>query len=106
MKYALIGCGRIANRHSELLGGNQIKGAELVAVCDIDIKKAENIGKKYEVNFYSNLDSMFENNEIDIAVILTDSGSHYDVFKSIQKYKKHVIVEKPMALKLEYVQLI
>ena len=58
MKYALIGCGRIANRHSELLGGNQIKGAELVAVCDIDIKKAENIGKKYEVNFYSNLDSI------------------------------------------------
>ena len=66
--------------------------------------KSRKYWKKYEVNFYSNLDSMFENNE-DIAVILTDSGSHYDVFKSIQKYKKRHSW-KPMALKLEHTNMI
>ena len=41
IKFALLGCGRISKRHSELLGENQISNAELVAVCDTDIEKAE-----------------------------------------------------------------
>ena len=40
-KFALVGCGRIAVRHSDLLGNNQIKNAKLVAVCDIHKDKAE-----------------------------------------------------------------
>src|SRR6185503_2820080 len=34
IRFGLLGCGRIAKRHSELLGGNHIDGAGLVAVCD------------------------------------------------------------------------
>jgi UDP-N-acetyl-2-amino-2-deoxyglucuronate dehydrogenase len=33
LKFGLVGCGRIAKRHSELLGLGQIKGAELRRVC-------------------------------------------------------------------------
>ena len=34
IRFGLLGCGRIAKRHSDLLGGNHIAGAKLVAVCD------------------------------------------------------------------------
>ena len=34
IRFGLLGCGRIAKRHSDLLGGNHIEGAKLVAVCD------------------------------------------------------------------------
>ena len=33
IRFGLLGCGRIAKRHSELLGGNHIEGASLTAVC-------------------------------------------------------------------------
>ena len=39
IKFALIGCGRIAVRHSELLGNKKIANGCLVAVCDIYIEK-------------------------------------------------------------------
>ena len=50
-KFALLGCGRIAKRHSELLGNEKIKGAKLSAVCDLDEKKAAAIGAAFEVPF-------------------------------------------------------
>ena len=34
IRFGLLGCGRIAKRHSELLGGNQVEGARSAAVCD------------------------------------------------------------------------
>ena len=44
LNFALVGCGRIAKRHSELLGMKQIDGARLSAVCDIVPEKAKAIG--------------------------------------------------------------
>ena len=44
IRIALVGCGRIAKRHSELLGRGEIPGAELVGVTDIDSQRAEEIG--------------------------------------------------------------
>jgi len=46
IKFALLGCGRIAKRHSELLGLGKISGACLAAVCDVDPEKARKIGKE------------------------------------------------------------
>ena len=51
LNFALMGCGRIAKRHSELLGNNQISGAKLVSVCDIVEEKAKNIGENFRIPF-------------------------------------------------------
>ena len=45
-KFALVGCGRIAKRHAELLSG-VVGGAKLVAVCDTDEARARSFGEKY-----------------------------------------------------------
>ena len=101
IKFALMGCGRIANRHSELLAGNQIKGACLAAVCDTDMTKARHLGKKVKVPFYSNIDSLLANEDVDAVSVLTESGNHAQDCIKVAGHGKHVIVEKPMALTLD-----
>lgn len=102
LNIALIGCGRIAVRHAELLGAGLINGARLVAVCDIDKNKAEKFGSKYGVNYYVNFQEMMQNEQnIDAVSILTPSGMHAEHTIALATYKKHIIVEKPMALTLE-----
>ncbi len=99
---ALLGCGRIAVRHSELLGNNEIKGAKLVAVCDIDAARAKRLGEKFGIPHFSSLEAMMEGcgEQIDIVSILTPSGMHAKNSLEVAKYKKHIVVEKPMALTL------
>ena len=60
LKFALIGCGRIAKRHSELLGHGEIDSAKLVAVCDKDISKASKIARKFKIPAYQEMDEMMQ----------------------------------------------
>ncbi len=101
LRFALVGCGRIAKRHSELLGLGQIKNASLVAVCDLVEEKARKIGSLYSIPFYTDMHAMMSSNDIDVVVVLTESGNHAKHVIELSKYKKHIIVEKPMALTLE-----
>lgn len=100
---ALLGCGRIAVRHAQLLSSGEIAGAKLVCVCDIDKSRAESFGKKHNVPYFADLDSMMKecSDKIDIVSILTPSGCHAQNTLEVAPYKKHIIVEKPMALTLE-----
>lgn len=102
LKFALVGCGRIAPRHATLLKENHIKGATLVAVCDCDKQKAESFGRKYNVPFYFDMVEMLEKEKsIDVVSILTPSGLHAEHAITCASFKKHVVVEKPMALTLD-----
>ena len=100
LKFALIGCGRIAKRHSELLGNRQIEGVHLAAVCDSVFEKAEKIGQKFGVSAYADMNEMMQKEQVDVAVVLTPSGLHAEHVVSLTKYGKDIIVEKPMALSL------
>ncbi len=101
LKFALVGCGRIAKRHSELLGLKQIKGAALVAVCDIVEEKALKIGKQFGVPHYRDMDEMMAKEPVDVVVVLTESGLHAEHVVNLAKHGRHIMVEKPMALTLD-----
>lgn len=101
INFALVGCGRISKRHSELLGENQIAGAQLVAVCDKIVSKAEVIADKYSIPAYSCLHEMMKAEKIDVVVVLTESGLHAQHTIELAPYGAHVVVEKPMALTLD-----
>jgi UDP-N-acetyl-2-amino-2-deoxyglucuronate dehydrogenase len=101
IKFALVGCGRISKRHSELLGGRQIAGAELAAVCDTVIEKAEKLARAYGVPAYSDMHQMMQREKVDVVVILTESGKHAAHTVALAPYGKHIVVEKPMALTLD-----
>jgi len=100
LKFALLGCGRIAKRHSELLGEKQIKDATLAAVCDRVPARAEAIGRRFSVPHFSDMHQMMRTTDIDAVVVLTESGLHAEHVIELAPYGKHILVEKPMALSL------
>jgi UDP-N-acetyl-2-amino-2-deoxyglucuronate dehydrogenase len=101
LNFALIGCGRIAKRHSELLGNNQIPNARLVAVCDVVREKADKIALKFSVLCFTDMHEMMRATDVDVVVVLTESGNHAEHVIALASYGKHVVVEKPMALTLD-----
>jgi len=98
--FGLIGCGRISAKHVEAL--SKIENAQLAAVCDVDRTKAEEVGTFAHVPAYSSYKLMLDTHpEINIVSILTPSGYHAEhTIDIVRTYQKHVIVEKPMALRL------
>jgi UDP-N-acetyl-2-amino-2-deoxyglucuronate dehydrogenase len=101
LKFALVGCGRIAKRHSDLLGRSQIAGARLAAVCDVVAEKARRIGEEFSVPWFADMHEMMKQADVNVVVVLTESGNHPRDVIALAPYGKHVVVEKPMALALD-----
>lgn len=101
IKFALVGCGRIAYKHAEILNGH-LKGTKLGAVCDKNAEKAKQTGEKYGVPYYTDYNEMLTKEDVDVVNILTESGNHArHTIDIVKKFQKHIIVEKPMALTLK-----
>jgi len=97
-KIGLIGCGRISHRHCDILINKKIKKIKLVSVCDVNIDKAKRLSKKFNLKYYSDMNEMIREENLDIVAILTESGNHCKHVCQIAKFKINIIVEKPMAL--------
>jgi len=101
--FALVGCGRISHKHADLLHGNHIAGAKLVAVCDVKADRAEATGKRCGVPYFTDMHEMMAKlgHDIHVVSILTESGLHGRHCLELAPYKKDIVVEKPMALTLD-----
>ncbi|KPU45369.1 glucose--fructose oxidoreductase precursor [Oxobacter pfennigii] len=109
LKFATIGCGRIAKKHMEALANN-FEEAELVCVSDIILRNAEEKSalyndylqskgyKKASIKLYQNYKEMLKNEKIDVVTIATESGYHPEIAIECLNAGIHVVVEKPMAL--------
>jgi UDP-N-acetyl-2-amino-2-deoxyglucuronate dehydrogenase len=101
IRYALIGCGRIGLRHAELLGRGEIVNSKLVAVCDVIKEKALDFKAKYAVAEFSTIEDLLVAKDcFDVAVIATESGNHAAHAKQVLLADRHVLIEKPMALRI------
>lgn len=98
LNFAIVGCGRIAQRHAEHINTNGV----LKSVCDIDIKKANELGNKYNASFYKELDEMLKHERtIDVVSICSPNGLHAEHAIKIFRAGFHVLCEKPMATTVE-----
>lgn len=104
MKYALIGCGRIAINHIKAVINNQL---ELVAVCDVLPNKMEELLSKQglaenkEILRYTDYRQMIaEHPEIQLISIATESGSHAEIALYCIDQGINLIIEKPMAMSI------
>ena len=100
-KIAIVGCGRIAGHHCSAI--KSITGLEIVSVCDLLEDKAKDYGKEFKIPYFTDYHKMFRTMpEIDIVVVATPSGMHFEhVLEFIKKYNKHVIVEKPTFMRID-----
>jgi UDP-N-acetyl-2-amino-2-deoxyglucuronate dehydrogenase len=95
LKFALIGCGRIAQRHAEHITNNGV----LVAVCDVVKEKADSMAAKYMAKPYYDLASLLQSEtDIDIVSVCSPNGLHAEHAILSLQAGIHVLCEKPMAL--------
>lgn len=103
LKYAIIGCGRIAVKHLEAANKS---GYQLVALCDIspDVLRSfiimNNINEE-EISIFTTVDVMIKTVDLDVVAIATPSGTHYEIAKKCINKGIHVIIEKPITLSLK-----
>ncbi|HOW53940.1 MAG TPA: Gfo/Idh/MocA family oxidoreductase [Syntrophorhabdaceae bacterium] len=99
VKFAIIGCGRISYRHIEAIQENN--DAQLVALCDLNLERANEMNGTAHVKVYEDYREMFSAEDIDVACIMTPSGMHAEhAIDIITSYRKHIVLEKPMCLRV------
>ncbi len=110
MKYALIGCGRIAANHIKAVANNNL---DLVAVCDIDPYKFDTMFEKAGFGDFpgtercSDYSAMLDAHpEIELVGIATESGEHAKIALDCIERGINVIIEKPMAMSMQDADLI
>ena len=103
MRYALIGCGRIATNHMKAAVNNKL---EISAVCDVVPEHMEVLLAKHELQNdisilrYTDYKSMIQEVKPDLVSIATESGIHAEIALFCIDHGVHVIIEKPMAMSI------
>lgn len=104
MKYALIGCGRIATNHMKAAINNNL---EIAAVCDVLPEKMEELLAKHElqnddtIKRYEDYKKMIEEVKPELVSISTESGIHAEIALYCIEKGVNLIIEKPMAMSIE-----
>jgi UDP-N-acetyl-2-amino-2-deoxyglucuronate dehydrogenase len=98
IRFAVIGCGHIGLRHAEMIQRNP--EAQLIALCDIRPKENLNLKDFDSIPFYNSEDEMLKNHpEIDVLNVCTPNGLHAEHSLKGLENLKHVVCEKPMAIR-------
>ncbi|MGV3524462.1 MAG: Gfo/Idh/MocA family protein [Candidatus Sericytochromatia bacterium] len=98
LKFGIIGCGRIAQRHAV----HMARRGSLQAVCDIVPEAAHQLANAHGATAYTRFEDMLENEpELDLIAVCSPNGLHAQ--HSIQAFQagKHVLCEKPMAIRVQ-----
>lgn len=106
IKLALIGGGRIADRHAQVLSSHFKESIDVVGFSEILDQKRKSFEQKHKLRGFNDSEEMLKEIQPDVAVILTESGNHHRDAILASKYSQIVLIEKPMALTLEDADLI
>lgn len=95
LNVAIVGCGRVAGHHCASI--KEADGVTLAAVCDLASDKAKAYGEEFHVPSFTNYHQMLRDvPNTDIVAVVTPSGMHHEhALDIIERYRKHVVVEKP-----------
>lgn len=95
IKFAVVGCGHIGKRHIEMI--HRHPDCEVVAICDI--KPKEQLTLPHELPFYHSLEQLLgAHPEVAVVNICAPNGLHASFALEALQARKHVVIEKPMAL--------
>ena len=101
LRVAIIGTGHLGTYHCEKM--HQIPQVDLVAVCDTNMEKAQNLGHKYSCQALTNYQDLVSNqgSRVDAVVIAVPTSIHFQVAQFFIKKSISVLVEKPLCRTLE-----
>jgi len=97
LRVAILGAGLIAPNHAA--GFQDVSDlAQVVAVCDIHRENAENLAALFEARVFTDYHEILADPEIDLVDVLLPHHLHYPVAMDIIAAKKHLLLEKPVAV--------
>jgi len=100
LKGAIIGCGFFAHNHMQ--AWNEIKNIEIVAVCDLDMKKAISFSKKFKIaHYYTDITKLLDLENLDFVDVVTTMETHLSIGKILSKRKVATSIQKPFAENLQ-----
>ena len=89
----------VANHYKFLLQEySVIKNLRVIACCDLNMQLAEDFSKSFDANPYEDLEDMLTKEDLDILLILTPSGLHYEHASKALDENVSVVIEKPICL--------
>jgi UDP-N-acetylglucosamine 3-dehydrogenase len=101
IKVGVIGSGFWGKNHIRVL--KEINDAELVFVADIDVNKAEEISKRFNIEFFRDYKEALNKHDVDAVTICTPTSTHYEIAVDVIKRGINVLIEKPVTGNLEKV---
>lgn len=99
IKAAIVGTGFIGPAHLEAL--RRLPNVEVVALCEVSQELADEKAKVLGIPRAYTFDEMLKQDDIDVVHICTPNFLHFRQAKAVLESEKHVICEKPLAVKIE-----
>lgn len=95
LKMAVVGVGAIGGIHARIV--KELDNTELTAIVDINEDLARNISQLLDCKYYTSMDDLLKNEDIDAVDICVPDAYHLEPCILAAKAKKHVLLEKPIA---------
>jgi len=96
-RFGLIGCGAIADFHIRAI--TDLDNARITAVSSRNGDKAGKTGAQVQCEWTTDYRELLARNDVDIVAVTTSSGSHAEIGLEVLEAGKHLIIEKPVAMK-------
>jgi len=101
IRIALIGAGNIA-QNAHIPSYLKQKDMELVAVCDFNKARADEVKEKYGMKYACyDIEDIANMDEVDAVSVCTWNNAHAPAVIAAAKAGKHILCEKPMAMTVE-----
>ncbi|MDP2912578.1 MAG: Gfo/Idh/MocA family oxidoreductase, partial [Candidatus Omnitrophota bacterium] len=88
----VVGVGHLGSIHAKVY--SRLDSVKLVGVCDCNLERAIEIGKKYHTASYSDYEDLF--GKVDAASIVVPTSLHYNIAKNFLANNIHCLIEKPV----------
>ena len=97
----LIGYGAIAQAHAAAIAATP--GLSLAGVCDLSDERRKLAASEWSVRTHARAEEMFEDPDVGLVVVGTPPSVHFDSVMAALRAGKHVVCEKPFAIRVEEV---
>jgi predicted dehydrogenase len=97
VRVGVIGVGYLGQHHARIY--SEIEEAELIAVVDIDQKRADTFAAKYGCEAYYDFRDVL--NKVDVLSVVTPTTTHHDIALDCLKAGKDILIEKPITVNIK-----
>jgi predicted dehydrogenase len=97
VRVGVIGVGYLGQHHARIY--SEIEEAELIAVVDIDQKRADTFAAKYGCEAYYDFRDVL--NKVDVLSVVTPTTTHHDIALDCLKAGKDILIEKPITANIK-----